>query len=179
MKTFSVMLTGVITTAVYALSFLVCQQGGHQVQENEQQRAGEDHKPGQHDNSQSRRWAWGGVLRRETRWVRSLTALRNKAGSESTEQQCRKVSWRSCDGDTLSTESAEAETLSHSLNLIPYSQVTPQRTQRRRPVLFTPAALSTTIIQKILNMGGAMDFNICKPGKCWALLSLHLAFLPR
>uniref|UniRef100_A0A8C9XXZ6 Caspase recruitment domain family member 11 n=1 Tax=Sander lucioperca TaxID=283035 RepID=A0A8C9XXZ6_SANLU len=53
--------------------------------------------------------------------------------------------------------------LSRSLNLIPYSPVTPQRTQRRRPVLFSPSALAKTIIQKILNMGGAMDFNICKP----------------
>ncbi|XP_076607659.1 caspase recruitment domain-containing protein 11 [Chaetodon auriga] len=53
--------------------------------------------------------------------------------------------------------------LSRSLNLIPYSNVTPQRTQRRRPVLFTPAALAKTIIQKILNMGAAMEFNICKP----------------
>ncbi|XP_056871707.1 caspase recruitment domain-containing protein 11 isoform X1 [Takifugu flavidus] len=61
-------------------------------------------------------------------------------------------------------ESGEAESdLSRSLNLVPYSQVTLQRTQRRRPVLFAPAALSTTIIQKLLNMGGAMDFNICKP----------------
>ncbi|XP_053193734.1 caspase recruitment domain-containing protein 11 [Scomber japonicus] len=53
--------------------------------------------------------------------------------------------------------------LSRSFNLIPYSPVTPQRTQRRRPVLFTPTALAKTIIQKILNMGGAMDFNTCKP----------------
>ncbi|XP_010750435.1 caspase recruitment domain-containing protein 11 [Larimichthys crocea] len=53
--------------------------------------------------------------------------------------------------------------LSRSLNLIPYSPVTLQRTQRRRPVLFTPTALAKTIIQKILNMGAAMDFNICKP----------------
>ncbi|KAM4634344.1 caspase recruitment domain-containing protein 11 isoform 2-T2 [Polymixia lowei] len=53
--------------------------------------------------------------------------------------------------------------LSRSLSLIPYSPVTPQRTQRRRPVLFSPAALAKTIIQKILNMGGSMDFNICKP----------------
>ncbi|CAJ1076931.1 caspase recruitment domain-containing protein 11 [Xyrichtys novacula] len=53
--------------------------------------------------------------------------------------------------------------LSRSLNLIPYSLVTLQRTQRKRPVLFTPTALAKTIIQKILNMGGAMDFNICKP----------------
>uniref|UniRef100_A0A1A8SMH5 Caspase recruitment domain family, member 11 n=1 Tax=Nothobranchius rachovii TaxID=451742 RepID=A0A1A8SMH5_9TELE len=41
--------------------------------------------------------------------------------------------------------------------------VTPQKAQRRRPVLFAPAALAKTIIQKILNMGAAMDFNICKP----------------
>uniref|UniRef100_A0A665TZ37 Caspase recruitment domain family, member 11 n=1 Tax=Echeneis naucrates TaxID=173247 RepID=A0A665TZ37_ECHNA len=53
--------------------------------------------------------------------------------------------------------------LSRGLNLIPYSPVTPQRTQRKRPVLFTPAALANSIIQKILNMGAAMDFNICKP----------------
>ncbi|XP_035511613.1 caspase recruitment domain-containing protein 11 isoform X2 [Morone saxatilis] len=53
--------------------------------------------------------------------------------------------------------------LSRSLNLIPYSPVTPQRTQRKRPVLFTPTSLAKTIIQKILNMGGAMDYNICKP----------------
>ncbi|XP_054463761.1 caspase recruitment domain-containing protein 11 [Anoplopoma fimbria] len=53
--------------------------------------------------------------------------------------------------------------LSRSLNLIPYSLVTLQRTQRRRPVLFTPTALAKTIIQKILNMGGSMDFDICKP----------------
>ncbi|XP_038551308.1 caspase recruitment domain-containing protein 11-like [Micropterus salmoides] len=53
--------------------------------------------------------------------------------------------------------------LSRSLSLIPYSPVTPQRTQRRRPVLFTPTALAKTFIQKILNMGGAMDFNTCNP----------------
>ncbi|XP_034567859.1 caspase recruitment domain-containing protein 11 [Notolabrus celidotus] len=53
--------------------------------------------------------------------------------------------------------------LSRGLNLVPYSPVTPQRTQRKRPVLFTPTALAKTIIQKILNMGGAMDFDICKP----------------
>ncbi|KAK5914377.1 hypothetical protein CgunFtcFv8_008825 [Champsocephalus gunnari] len=53
--------------------------------------------------------------------------------------------------------------LSRGLNLIPYSPVTPQRTQRRRPVLFTPTALAQTIIQKILNSGGAMDYHTCKP----------------
>ncbi|XP_038123296.1 caspase recruitment domain-containing protein 11 isoform X1 [Cyprinodon tularosa] len=53
--------------------------------------------------------------------------------------------------------------LSRGLNLIPYSPVTPQRTQRKRPVLFAPAALAKTIINKILNMGAAMDFISCKP----------------
>uniref|UniRef100_A0A665TZ01 Caspase recruitment domain family, member 11 n=1 Tax=Echeneis naucrates TaxID=173247 RepID=A0A665TZ01_ECHNA len=62
--------------------------------------------------------------------------------------------------ETLRPEDNE---LSRGLNLIPYSPVTPQRTQRKRPVLFTPAALANSIIQKILNMGAAMDFNICKP----------------
>ena len=66
----------------------------------------------------------------------------------------------------LKTEAADPDNeLSRSLNLIPYSTVTLQRTQRRRPVLFSPNALAKTIIQKILNMGGAMDFDICKPGQ--------------
>ncbi|XP_034448253.1 caspase recruitment domain-containing protein 11 isoform X1 [Hippoglossus hippoglossus] len=67
--------------------------------------------------------------------------------------------------DTLRPEDAADpdNELSRSLNLIPYSTVTLQRTQRRRPVLFSPNALAKTIIQKILNMGGAMDFDICKP----------------
>ncbi|XP_016895814.1 caspase recruitment domain-containing protein 11 [Cynoglossus semilaevis] len=67
--------------------------------------------------------------------------------------------------DTLRPEdAADSDTeLSRSLNLIPYSPVTPQRTQRKRPVLFTPTALAKTIIQKILNMGAAMDFDIGKP----------------
>ncbi|XP_024127743.1 caspase recruitment domain-containing protein 11 [Oryzias melastigma] len=55
--------------------------------------------------------------------------------------------------------------LSRGLNLIPYSPVTLQRTQRRRPVLFAPATLAKTIIQKILNMGAAMEFDICKADK--------------
>ncbi|XP_026218115.1 caspase recruitment domain-containing protein 11 isoform X2 [Anabas testudineus] len=64
----------------------------------------------------------------------------------------------------INSDAADPDSeLSRGLNLIPYSPVTPQRTQRRRPVLFTPTALAKTIIQKILNMGGAMDFNICKP----------------
>uniref|UniRef100_A0A8L0DMG2 Caspase recruitment domain family, member 11 n=1 Tax=Oncorhynchus mykiss TaxID=8022 RepID=A0A8L0DMG2_ONCMY len=50
-----------------------------------------------------------------------------------------------------------------SVNLVPYSLVSPQRVQRKRPVLISPNSLARTIIQKILNMGGAMDFNICKP----------------
>ncbi|CAL8304757.1 unnamed protein product [Merluccius merluccius] len=51
----------------------------------------------------------------------------------------------------------------NSLNLIPYSSVTPQRSQRRRPVLFSPTALASTVINRILNMAGNQDFSICKP----------------
>ncbi|XP_031422220.1 caspase recruitment domain-containing protein 11 isoform X3 [Clupea harengus] len=53
--------------------------------------------------------------------------------------------------------------LKKSLNLIPYSLVTSYHCQRKRPVLFAPNALAKTIIQKFLNLGGAMEFNICKP----------------
>uniref|UniRef100_A0A672MRY7 Caspase recruitment domain family member 11 n=1 Tax=Sinocyclocheilus grahami TaxID=75366 RepID=A0A672MRY7_SINGR len=53
--------------------------------------------------------------------------------------------------------------LNKSLNLIPYSLVTPHQCLRKRPVLFTPNILAKTIVQKFLNLGGAMEFNICKP----------------
>ncbi|KAK6283317.1 hypothetical protein J4Q44_G00390940 [Coregonus suidteri] len=53
--------------------------------------------------------------------------------------------------------------VSRGVSLVPYSLVSPQRVQRKRPVLISPTSLARTIIQKILNMGGAMDFNICKP----------------
>ncbi|XP_051905942.1 caspase recruitment domain-containing protein 11 isoform X2 [Hippocampus zosterae] len=67
--------------------------------------------------------------------------------------------------DTLRVEDAadpERE-ISKSLNLTPYSHVTPQRTERRRPVLIAPAALAKALSQKLVNMVGAMDFSVCKP----------------
>ncbi|KAM6957855.1 caspase recruitment domain-containing protein 11 [Aplochiton taeniatus] len=67
--------------------------------------------------------------------------------------------------ETLKSEDAADpdRELSQSLSLVPYSLVTLQRVQKRRPVLFCPNTLAKTIIQKILNMGAAMDFTICKP----------------
>ncbi|RXM32539.1 Caspase recruitment domain-containing protein 11 [Acipenser ruthenus] len=53
--------------------------------------------------------------------------------------------------------------LNKSLNLIPYSHVTANHCQRKRPVLFWPTALAKTIVHKLLNAGGAMEFNMCKP----------------
>ncbi|MGH0129286.1 UNVERIFIED_CONTAM: hypothetical protein FKN15_038669 [Acipenser sinensis] len=53
--------------------------------------------------------------------------------------------------------------LNKSLNLIPYSHVTENHCQRKRPVLFWPTALAKTIVHKLLNAGGAMEFNMCKP----------------
>lgn len=61
------------------------------------------------------------------------------------------------------------------LSLIPYSLVRPIHCERRRPVLFTPTMLAKTLVQKLLNSGGALEFNICKPGNgiktanpwCW------------
>uniref|UniRef100_A0A8C9R4D6 Caspase recruitment domain family member 11 n=1 Tax=Scleropages formosus TaxID=113540 RepID=A0A8C9R4D6_SCLFO len=63
------------------------------------------------------------------------------------------------EGKDLHTEND----LNRSLNLIPYSHVTPCHCQRKRPVLFAPNILAKTIVQKFLNLGGAMEFNICKP----------------
>lgn len=50
------------------------------------------------------------------------------------------------------------------LSLIPYSLVRPIHCERRRPILFTPTMLAKTLVQKLLNSGGALEFNICKPG---------------
>ncbi|XP_061086622.1 caspase recruitment domain-containing protein 11-like [Conger conger] len=61
-------------------------------------------------------------------------------------------------------ENSDAENdLSKNLNLIPYSPVTPHHSEHKRPVLFAPNILAKTIVQKFLNSGGAMEFNICKP----------------
>ncbi|KAJ3601439.1 hypothetical protein NHX12_032407 [Muraenolepis orangiensis] len=51
----------------------------------------------------------------------------------------------------------------NSLNLIPYSPVTPQRSQRRRPVLFTPATLAGVVLQRLLHTAGNLDLCLCKP----------------
>ncbi|XP_036598174.1 caspase recruitment domain-containing protein 11 isoform X1 [Trichosurus vulpecula] len=53
--------------------------------------------------------------------------------------------------------------LNKRLNLIPYSSVRSFYSERRRPVLFTPTMLAKTLVQKLLNSGGAMEFNMCKP----------------
>ncbi|XP_044289733.1 caspase recruitment domain-containing protein 11 isoform X3 [Varanus komodoensis] len=53
--------------------------------------------------------------------------------------------------------------INRSFSLIPYSSVRPTHCDRRRPVLFSPTLLSKTFIQKLLNSGGALEFNLCKP----------------
>ncbi|XP_028310305.1 LOW QUALITY PROTEIN: caspase recruitment domain-containing protein 11 [Gouania willdenowi] len=60
------------------------------------------------------------------------------------------------------TKDAAEQDSDLNLNLTPYSLVIPQQTQSKRPVLFIPTALASTIIQKILSIGGATDFNVCK-----------------
>ncbi|XP_042542813.1 caspase recruitment domain-containing protein 11 isoform X1 [Dipodomys spectabilis] len=52
--------------------------------------------------------------------------------------------------------------LSKNLSLTPYSLVRAFHCERRRPVLFTPTVLAKTLVQKLLNSGGAMEFTICK-----------------
>uniref|UniRef100_A0A8C6S8E9 Caspase recruitment domain family, member 11 n=1 Tax=Neogobius melanostomus TaxID=47308 RepID=A0A8C6S8E9_9GOBI len=71
-------------------------------------------------------------------------------------------------GGTLPRQSfemlrSEDNEFCRSLNLIPYSPVTPQKTQRKRPVLITPVALARTIVNKMLTTSGATDFSGCKP----------------
>ncbi|XP_051488555.1 caspase recruitment domain-containing protein 11 isoform X2 [Apus apus] len=64
--------------------------------------------------------------------------------------------------DKLEDLDSENE-INKRLSLIPYSLVRPIHCERRRPVLFTPTMLAKTLVQKLLNSGGALEFNICKP----------------
>ncbi|KAM8824207.1 caspase recruitment domain-containing protein 11 isoform 1-T1 [Synchiropus picturatus] len=52
--------------------------------------------------------------------------------------------------------------LSRGLNLIPYSLVNFQESKKRRPVLFSPTALAKTMVQKLISLGGAADFSVCR-----------------
>ncbi|XP_069920404.1 caspase recruitment domain-containing protein 11 isoform X3 [Oryctolagus cuniculus] len=75
----------------------------------------------------------------------------------------------SLDATKLLTDKPEAELdpeseLGRNLSLIPYSLVRAFHCERRRPVLFTPTSLAKTLVQKLLNSGGAMEFTICKSG---------------
>uniref|UniRef100_A0A8B9RCR9 Caspase recruitment domain family, member 11 n=1 Tax=Astyanax mexicanus TaxID=7994 RepID=A0A8B9RCR9_ASTMX len=69
------------------------------------------------------------------------------------------------DGKPGDCSDSENDLNKSDLNLIPYSPVTPHHCPRKRPVLFSPNILAKTIVQKFLNSGGAMEFNICKPGQ--------------
>ncbi|XP_039216694.1 caspase recruitment domain-containing protein 11 isoform X4 [Crotalus tigris] len=53
--------------------------------------------------------------------------------------------------------------INKSFSLIPYSLVKPTHCDCRRPVLFSPTMLAKTLVQKLLNSGGALEFNLCKP----------------
>nr|XP_012614842.1 caspase recruitment domain-containing protein 11 isoform X3 [Microcebus murinus] len=72
----------------------------------------------------------------------------------------------SLDATKLLTEKQEEldpeSELGKNLSLIPYSLVRAFHCERRRPVLFTPTVLAKTLVQKLLNSGGAMEFTICK-----------------
>uniref|UniRef100_A0A670YLQ1 Caspase recruitment domain family member 11 n=1 Tax=Pseudonaja textilis TaxID=8673 RepID=A0A670YLQ1_PSETE len=53
--------------------------------------------------------------------------------------------------------------INKSFSLIPYSLVKPTHCDCRRPVLFSPTMLAKALIQKLLNSGGALEFDLCKP----------------
>lgn len=68
-------------------------------------------------------------------------------------------------GPSLSLPELDPESeLSKNFSLIPYSLVRAVHCERRRPVLFTPTMLAKSLIQKLLNSGGAMELTMCKPG---------------
>uniref|UniRef100_W5M9U0 Caspase recruitment domain family member 11 n=1 Tax=Lepisosteus oculatus TaxID=7918 RepID=W5M9U0_LEPOC len=98
------------------------------------------------------------VSRTENKYKRMNSTERVRIVSAGTSSLPR-PSFESVKTDDLDTEND----LNKSLNLIPYSLVTPHHCQRKRPVLFAPNSLAKTIVQKFLNLGGAMEFNICKP----------------
>lgn len=69
-----------------------------------------------------------------------------------------------CEWFPLYSDLDSESEIDKSLSLIPYSLVRPTHCDRRRPVLFTPTVLAKTLVQKLLNSGGALEFNMCKPG---------------
>ncbi|XP_043567832.1 caspase recruitment domain-containing protein 11 isoform X1 [Chiloscyllium plagiosum] len=60
--------------------------------------------------------------------------------------------------DDMDTESD----IKRGFTLIPYSLVHPYHIQQKRPVLFSPTSLAKMLVQKLLNSGEAMEFDICK-----------------
>ncbi|XP_048465693.1 caspase recruitment domain-containing protein 11 [Rhincodon typus] len=60
--------------------------------------------------------------------------------------------------DDVDTESD----IKRGFTLIPYSLVHPYHIQQKRPVLFSPTSLAKMLVQKLLNSGEAMEFDICK-----------------
>lgn len=86
-------------------------------------------------------------------WV-GIGCFQQSTSSQLLSQKCE---WFVSDMDSVGD-------LNKSLNLIPYSPVTPHHCKRKRPVLFAPNTLAKTIVQKFLNLGGAMEFTMCKPG---------------
>ncbi|KAJ8251127.1 hypothetical protein GJAV_G00217580 [Gymnothorax javanicus] len=66
--------------------------------------------------------------------------------------------------ECLKTEDTDSvRDLDKSLSLVPYSLVTPHHCKQKRPVLIAPNTLAKAIMQKFLNLGGAMEFTMCKP----------------
>nr|XP_033770438.1 caspase recruitment domain-containing protein 11 isoform X2 [Geotrypetes seraphini] len=53
--------------------------------------------------------------------------------------------------------------ITKQFSLIPYSLVHPFHCDRRRPVVFAPTMLAKSLVHKLLNSSGALEFNLCKP----------------
>lgn len=90
------------------LWFAVCEQGGHQVQANEQQWACEDHQLRQHNTTQAR--LWGASTRR---WAQSV-AVGRLGGGETKQRRCTCANYGKFTAEAfeVAVKSAESESSS-------------------------------------------------------------------
>ncbi|XP_056390314.1 caspase recruitment domain-containing protein 11 [Hyla sarda] len=101
--------------------------------------------------------------------VQFVKGYENKYKRMNSNERVRMVSYSSTSVESLrlllekQDDLEQDNDLRKSLDLVPYSSVRPIHVEKRRPVLFSPSTLAKTIIQKVLNSSGALEFNICKP----------------
>uniref|UniRef100_A0A8C5PSS8 Caspase recruitment domain family member 11 n=1 Tax=Leptobrachium leishanense TaxID=445787 RepID=A0A8C5PSS8_9ANUR len=93
----------------------------------------------------------------------------NKYKRMNSNERVRMISCNSPSIETMKTlldkqDDLEPEIdLKKGLSLVPYSLVRPYHCDIRRPILFAPCGLANTLVKRILNTCGSLEFNTCKP----------------